>query len=163
MLVGGLGMGYTLRAALDAFDGARVTVAELLPAVVAYNRDVLADLAGRPLEDPRVEVFEGDVREALRRGPWDVVLLDVDNGPDPFTTATNASLYSSAGVALLGQVLTGGGMAVVWSAAPSQAFVKRVIAVGLTCREERVYARGKVKKGSRHWLFAIQRPGGPSR
>ncbi len=158
VLVGGLGMGYTLRAALDAFPAAQITVAELLPIVVEYNRGVLADLAGNPLGDPRTAVFTGDVRTPLAQAGWDVVLLDVDNGPDPFTTASNASLYSKRGVALLAAALTPDGVCVVWSAAQSPAFVKRTEAAGLTCRQERVHARGKTKKGSRHTLFVLNKP-----
>jgi spermidine synthase len=163
VLVGGLGMGYTLRAALDVFPKSSIVVAELLPAVIEHNRGVLADLAARPLDDPRVRVFEGDVRTPLRESGWDAILLDVDNGPDPFTTAANASLYSNAGVALLKRSLADGGVCVIWSASSSPVFVKRVTRAGLTCREERIFSRGKVKKGSRHTLFVIQRPATRSR
>lgn len=158
VLVGGLGMGYTLRAALDTFgSGAQIVVSELLPAVVYYNRGVLAELAGRPLDDPRVQVIEGDVRGPLRAGGWDVVLLDVDNGPDPFTTSGNASLYSNRGVALLADSLAHNGVLVVWSAFASPPFVERLRRAGLRVREERVYARPDVRKGARHTLFVAER------
>lgn len=160
VLVGGLGMGFTLRAALDAFgDQATITVAELLPALVEYNRGVLGDLAGRPLADRRVRLFEGDVRAMLARGGWHAVLMDVDNGPDAFTASSNASLYGDAGAASMARSLAPGGVLVVWSAYPDPAFERRLRRAGLHCEVRRVHARGDVKKGGRHTLFVASRPG----
>jgi spermidine synthase len=154
VLIGGLGMGFTLRAALDSFGpDAEVTVAELLPPLIDYNRGVLADGAGRPLEDRRVSLFEGDVRKPLGRAGWDVVLLDVDNGPDAFTAQGNKSLYGDRGVALMAGALNPGGVLVVWSAYPDKAFERRLRRVGLHCNALTVRARGAIKKGAKHTLF----------
>ncbi len=111
VLIGGLGMGYTLRAALDVLPAAaRVTVAEIFPAVVAWNRGPLAPLAGRPLDDPRVAVASRDVAALLAPGAWEAILLDVDNGPDAAMLAPNAALYGAPGLArLAGALATGGG------------------------------------------------------
>jgi spermidine synthase len=159
VLVGGLGMGFTLRAALDAFgESAEITVAELLPALVDYNRGVLADLAGRPLEDPRVSVFEGDVRFLLRKRQWDVVLMDVDNGPNAFTTESNGSLYDDKGVARLARCLDPGGVLVVWSAFQSPDFEDRLAETGLSCRSEVIRGDWPRHKGPRHVLTIASRP-----
>lgn len=125
-LIGGLGLGYTLRALLDAAPDAAVTVAELVPAVIAWNQGPLADLAGRPLDDPRVTVFAGDVAAALaeNRHRFDVILLDVDNGPAAVMFAGNAGLYSAAGLALIRDALSAGGICCVWAADPSEDFEK---------------------------------------
>jgi spermidine synthase len=125
VLIGGLGLGYTARAVLDeVVPEARVTVAELVPAVVQWNRSVLAPLAGRPLDDPRLKVVVGDVANAVRAHPasFDAILLDVDNGPEAVLFAANAFLYSHAGVELLRAGLKPGGILAVWAAAPSPAF-----------------------------------------
>lgn len=160
VLVGGLGMGYTLRAVLDRFDAtAEVTVAELLPAVVRYHQGPLAHLAAAPLADGRVRLVEGDVREPIAAGGWDAILLDVDNGPGALTAASNAGLYDEAGVARLVRALRPGGVLVVWSVAPDDAFLRRLQRAGLSAEARRVYARGKVKKGPRHTLFVATRPG----
>jgi spermidine synthase len=118
ILIGGLGMGYTLRAALDrAPADARVTVAEILPAVIAWNRGPLAPLAGRPLDDPRVDLRESDV-DALLDGVagFDAVLLDVDNGPAAVVHAGNDPLYSARGLRRLRRALAPSGALAVWSA-----------------------------------------------
>jgi len=160
VLVGGLGMGYTLRAVLDRFDDtAEVTVAELLPAVVRFNRGPVAHLAGEPLMDRRVQLVEGDVRGAIAAGDWDAILLDVDNGPGALTAATNAGLYDEAGVARLVRALRPGGVVVVWSVAPDDTFLRRLQRAGLIAEARRVYARGNVKRGPRHTLFVATRPG----
>lgn len=125
VLIGGLGLGYTARVVLDeAGPEARVTVAELVPQVVAWNRGVLAPLAGRPLDDPRLAIFAGDVAEAVRAHPasFNAILLDVDNGPDAVLFPANAFLYSAAGVALLRSGLKPGGVLAVWAATPSPSF-----------------------------------------
>jgi spermidine synthase len=123
VLIGGLGMGYTARAMLDVCGPeALVTVAELVPAVVAWNRGPLADLAGRPLEDPRLSVHIGDVAEALRAGTFDVILLDVDNGPEAVLFEGNGALYTPCGLAAALAGLAPGGVLAVWAADPSPAF-----------------------------------------
>ena len=155
VLVGGLGMGFTLRAALDALPPeASVVVAELLPAVVVWNRDVLAPLAGHPLEDPRVEVVVGDVVDtvASSRNRFDAVLLDVDNGPDALTSSTNDGLYGDAGLAAIRGALTSGGVVGVWSARDDRKFEQRLRFGGFDVDVEHVRARLK-KGGPRHTIF----------
>ncbi len=154
VLVGGLGMGYTLRATLDALGpDAEVTVSELHPALVEWNRGVLGPLAGHPLADPRVKLVEGDVAALLRASPgaFDVVLLDVDNGPEAFTSSKNAWLYSQAGLGVVRSSLRPGGMLVVWSAFPAPGFPSALARAGL--RAETVNVRARLKKGSRHVLY----------
>jgi spermidine synthase len=158
VLVGGLGMGFTLRAVLDAVaDDAEITVAEILPAVVAWNRDHLAELAHRPLDDPRVIIEVRDVAEVLgsSRRAFDVVLLDVDNGPVAFTTSGNQRLYSRRGLERIRRALRPGGVLGVWSADPDSRFVKRLAEAGFRVDEQRVPARG-AGKGPRHTLFMAE-------
>lgn len=164
-LIGGLGMGFTLAAALRGLRAdAHVEVAELVPAVVAWNRGPLADLAGRPLEDPRVAVLEGDVFGAMRTaGAYDAILLDVDNGPNGLTRASNSRLYSLAGLGRAGRALRRGGVLAVWSVAPDREFTRRLAAAGFEVEESQARARGR--KGGRHTLwFAVHRsrPTSPS-
>ena len=133
VLIGGLGMGFTLAAALERLGpGARVIVAELVPAVLRWNRGRIAALAGSPLEDRRVTVFEGDVAELLRknRRTYDAVLLDIDNGPVSFTRRGNGWLYSSAGLAAARESLRPAGVLAVWSASPDRPFAKRLREAG---------------------------------
>ena len=158
VLVAGLGMGFTLRATLDAFrHDASVTVAELLPAVVRYNRGVIGHLAGHPLTDRRVRLHEGDVADAMQARRWDAILLDLDNGPEDLTSASNARLYDDAGVARIGSRLTPGGIVVVWSAGPNRRFEKVLRRAALTCETHGVQARGPGGKGGRHTLFVGRR------
>jgi spermidine synthase len=155
VLVGGLGMGFTLRATLDALPPeATVIVAELLPAVVEWNRGALAPLADHPLEDRRVEVIVGDVGETLRtsRNRFDAVLLDVDNGPDALTATANDALYGEAGVAAIRRALKDGGVVGVWSAREDRKFMQRLRYGGFDVEVERVRARLK-KGGPRHTIF----------
>jgi spermidine synthase len=157
VLIGGLGMGFTLRAALGSFAAdARITVAELLEPLVGFNRSVLGDLAGRPLDDPRVGVVVGDVRTQLREQVWDAILLDVDNGPDAITTASNASLYDERGVATIARSLAPGGVIVVWSARPDSKFEARLRRAGLTAETRKVAGRGTLRKGGTHALFVAR-------
>ena len=162
VLVGGLGMGFTLRAALDRVpeDGV-VTVAELVPAVVEWNRGPLGDLAGQPLRDRRVRVAEGDVGTLLRSRPngFDAILLDVDNGPAAFTTTENHALYGNAGVASACAALRSGGVLAVWSAWDDRKFEHRLRFHGLEARTEHVRARLK-KGGARHVIFVGRKSGG---
>lgn len=152
VLVGGLGMGFTLRAALDRLGPAgRVTVAELVPAVVAWNQGPLGPLAGHPLADPRVELHVGDVRAALARGGWDAVLLDVDNGPEAFTVDANAALYGRAGLAAARRALRPGGVLAVWSAFEAPAFSRRLQEAGFGSEVVRV--RAHAGRGARHVVY----------
>ncbi len=155
MLIGGLGMGFTLRATLDLLPpGATVVVAELVPAVVEWNRGPLAALAGDPLQDPRVRIEIGDVvatlQSSVRR--FDAVLLDVDNGPAAFTATRNARLYDDNGLAAARSALTENGVLAVWSAWEDRRFEQRLRYAGFTVTVERVRARLK-KGGPRHTIF----------
>lgn len=158
VLIGGLGMGFTLAAALQALAAdAEVVVAEIVPGVVEWNRGVLAASAGRPLDDPRAQVQSVDVAELLRkeRVGFDAVVLDVDNGPDGLTRASNEWLYSKAGVAVLFGALRSGGVLAIWSAGPDRAFTKRLRAVGFLVEE--VVVRAHAGKGARHVIWLARR------
>jgi spermidine synthase len=155
VLIGGLGMGFTLVAALQHLGPeAEVVVAELVPAVVAWNRDQLGALAGHPLNDPRVKVREGNVAKPIRstKAGYDAILLDVDNGPEGLTRKDNDSLYSISGLTDAYAALRPKGVLAVWSAGPDKGFVQRLRKVGFEVDELRVRARGS--KGSHHviWL-----------
>ena len=155
VLVGGLGMGFSLRAALDVLPaGARVVVAELLPAIVAWNEAVLGGLAEHPLRDRRVRVEVGDVGAILRDGVnrFDAVLLDVDNGPSAFAQSSNGALYGDAGVARARSALRPGGVYAVWSARDDTKFQHRLRHNGFAVEAHRV--RGRLKKGGpMHTIF----------
>jgi spermidine synthase len=151
VLVGGLGMGFTLRAALDLLPrNAMVVVAELVPAVVEWNRGPLGPLAGHPLKDKRVRVDVRDVAVTLRsvRGQFDAVLLDVDNSPAAFTTPENSTLYDDRGLAAVHAALKSGGVLAVWSAREDRKFEQRLRYAGFAVEVERV--RGRLKKGGPH-------------
>jgi spermidine synthase len=159
VLVGGLGMGFTLRAALDILPpGATVVVAELIPAVVDWNRGELGALAKHPVDDPRVRVEVGDVTAVLHanRAAFDAVLLDVDNGPAALTTASNAKLYREDGVAIAKASLKPGGVLAVWSASQDHPFARRLRAAGFTVRQQQVRGRAK-RGGQRHTVLVAQR------
>lgn len=159
VLVGGLGLGFTLRAVLDAFDDAtRVCVAELMPSIIRFNREHIGALADHPLEDPRVTVFEGDVQVQLKRGGFDVVLMDVDNGPDALTTRSNENLFTKRGVRMMTDAITPGGVLVLWSAYPSPRFLDQLRHTGLSARAQSVRARWPLRKGPIHTLFVATRP-----
>jgi spermidine synthase len=159
VLVGGLGMGFTLAAALRGLGpDARVVVAELVPAVVRWNRGPLGPLAGSPLDDPRAEVHEGDVAELIRAAPaaWSAILLDVDNGPAGLTRKGNDWLYTPVGLAAAFAALEPDGILGVWSAFPDAAFTRRMQRAGFSVELVNVRARG-AKGGSRHvvWLGSV--------
>jgi len=159
VLIGGLGMGYTLRAALDAFPaGARITVAEVLPAVVEWNRGPLAPLAGRPLDDGRVTVAEQDVARLIERADEDyhAIILDVDNGPFALTIAENARLYEAEGLLSIRAALCRSGVLAVWSASPDNAFLARLRRAGFKARSQKASAQG-YGKGPVHTVFLAQR------
>lgn len=158
VLIGGLGMGFTLAAALRALGaGAALTVAELVPAVVEWNRGPLGACAGDPLRDPRVGVHLGDVGECLRArtAVYDAVLLDVDNGPEGLTRAGNDRLYTAAGLRVAHGALRPGGVLAVWSAAPDRAFAARLRQAGFAVEELRVRAHGN--RGARHVIWLARR------
>jgi spermidine synthase len=155
VLVGGLGMGFTLRATLDVMPAdAAVVVAELMPAVVEWNRGPLANLAGRPLEDRRTEVALGDIAILLReaRARFDAILLDVDNGPAAFTQAANAGLYDNAGLQMIRAALRPEGVLAVWSAWDDRKFEHRLKHHDFTVETHHVRARLK-QGGPRHTIF----------
>lgn len=158
VLVGGLGMGFTLRATLDLLSqNSRVSVAELVPEVVDWNRTYLAPLAGEPLSDPRVRVVVGDVAKLLQRttAGFDVVLLDTDNGPEGTTQDENEWLYGADGLSTARAALRPGGVLAVWSMFPSEAFTKRLSRAGFDVEVKQVRSRGK--KGNRHVIWTARR------
>ena len=156
LLIGGLGMGFTLRAALRAFDPeARIVVAELVPAVVEWARGPMAELFGACLDDQRVELRIADVAALIRAADplYDAILLDVDNGPEGMTQSANNDLYSTRGLKATRKALRPGGVLAVWSQGPDREFAQRLERVGFAVEEKRVRAGG-VHGGSRHviWL-----------
>jgi spermidine synthase len=164
VLVGGLGMGFTLRATLDVLpEDAALTVLELIPAVVEWNRGPLAELAGRPLDDPRVEVRTGDLVGHLRGRPtpYDAILLDVDNGPEAFTVPENDWLYAPGGLRALRTALRPGAHLAVWSAFRSPPFLRRLRQAGFDAKAVPVRARGEIRKGARHTIFLARLPPPP--
>jgi spermidine synthase len=161
VLVGGLGMGFTTAAALrDLGADDHLTVAELVPAVVAWNRGPLAHLAGDPLRDPRVRVHQGDVAELLRQqaAAYDAILLDVDNGPHEMTTSSNNWLYGDRGLASAHRALKSGGVLSVWSAGPDESFSRRLRQAGFSVSVVRVHAHGN--RGTRHVIWLATRNAG---
>ncbi|UIK07933.1 spermidine synthase [Neorhizobium galegae] len=154
MLIGGLGMGFTLRAALGALsDDTRVTIAELVPAVVDWARGPMAEFHKGTLDDPRVDIHVGDVGALIRSrdAAYDAILLDVDNGPDGLTRASNDSLYNHTGLRAAKAALRDNGVLAVWSSAPDAAFTRRLRDVGFAAEE--VYVRANGKRGGRHVLW----------
>jgi spermidine synthase len=161
VLIGGLGMGYTLAAALNRLGAeSRVEVAELVPAVVAWNRGPLATLAGHPLDDNRVTVREVDVAQILRteRHAYDAILLDVDNGPRGLTRKGNNRLYSRAGLDAAFAALGPAGVFALWSAGPDRAFGQLLRSAGFAVEEERVRARAP-GGGGYHTIWIAGRAG----
>jgi spermidine synthase len=159
VLIGGLGMGFTLAAVLkEVGAAAEVTVAELIPEVVDWNRGPLGKHSGRPVDDPRTRVHIGDVAKLLRskRGYYDVIALDVDNGPEGLTQSSNDWLYSTPGIVAAQESLTPDGILAYWSAGPDQAFHDRLRRCGFLVEEISVFAHGK--KGARHkiWLASLR-------
>lgn len=158
VLVGGLGMGFTLAAALrQVGTSARVEVIELVRALIEWNRGPLGHLAGRPLEDPRASVLEADVAEVIRaaHGVHDAILLDVDNGPNGLTRASNDWLYSADGLRAAHAALRDRGVLAVWSAAPDPAFSRRVREAGFDLEEHQ--ARARRTRGGQHTIWVAAR------
>ncbi|WP_019894939.1 spermine/spermidine synthase domain-containing protein [Hydrogenovibrio halophilus] len=159
VLVGGLGMGYTLATALVCVTASsRVTVAELIPEVVEWNRGPLGECAGNPLEDARSQVRLGDIAELItqQKPDFDAILLDVDNGPEGMTNSENNWLYSSAGLSALYNSLRPEGMLAVWSAGPDSKFMNQLKKAGFKVSNKTVRARPG--KGSRHTIFLAKKP-----
>jgi len=159
LLIGGLGMGFTLAAALDAIgSGAEVTVAELVPEVVEWNRDLVGGPSGNPLNDARTRIFVGDVGNVLRRHDqyFDAVMMDVDNGPEALIRRENDWLYASAGLAATWRALKPGGLLAVWSVAPDRHFTERLAGAGFEVDLQMVRPHRK-GKGARHYIwFAVR-------
>ena len=158
VLIGGLGMGFTLSAALKTLGvDAEVVVAEIVPAVVEWNRGALGEFAGRPLDDTRAQVQAVDVTLLLQEEAvgFDAIVLDVDNGPDGLTRASNQWLYSKAGLLAAFRALRSGGALAIWSAGPDKAFTRRLREVGFVVEE--IPIRAHAGKGARHMIWMARR------
>ncbi len=159
VLVGGLGMGYTLRAALDALGPkATVALAELVPGVVEWNRGVLSALAGAPLEDPRCKLHIGDVRVLIAKGEghYDAILLDIDNGPQCLAHKQNDALYNKRGLASAWRALRPGGVLGVWSFSDDQRFTQRLTRQGFQAKLHRVNGSRK-GRGRYHVVWTARK------
>ena len=159
ILIGGLGMGFTLAAALATLpDTARITVAELVPGVIEWARGPMQALFGQTLSDPRVSLHCGDVAALIRisANRYDAILLDVDNGPDALTHRGNDRLYDTGGIAAAYHALRAGGILAVWSAGPDPRFAKRLQNGGFTVDEVTVRAN-KGRNGARHIIWLARR------
>ncbi len=166
VLIGGLGMGFTLRAALGVFgSNAQIVVAELVPAVVAWAHGPMAEIFGDSLKDPRVDIREVDVAHVIERHPltFDAILLDVDNGPEGLTRKANDALYDVAGLKRVHTALRRGGVLAVWSSGPNSKFSRRLRQAGFAVNEVAIRATGK-GSGARHVIWiATNEPTPPSR
>lgn len=155
MLIGGYGMGFTLRAALGCLPrDATATVAELVPEIIAWARGPMCELTAGCLDDQRVRIVEGDVMDLIRssRTAYDAILLDVDNGPDGLTRPGNDGIYAAAGLSAIKTALKPGGIVAIWSAAPDVAFARRLEQAGFLMDEVAVRARQN-GKGPRHVIW----------
>ncbi len=160
ILIGGLGMGFTLSATLKYIKpDTKVMVAELVPEVVRWNRDILGELADYPLKDNRVTILETDVVQLLKKekNAFDAVILDVDNGPEGLTQKGNDWLYSAPGLIKIIKALRPEGILAVWSANPDRSFTTRLTKAGFKVEEKRVRAREN-RKGGRHTIWIATRP-----
>lgn len=158
VLIGGLGMGFTLASALNELGPAsEVVVAELVPGVVEWNRGILAELAGSPLKDKRVIIEETDVGELLLQRPnaFDAIILDVDNGPTGFTHKDNDRLYSKEGLFIAFSALRTGGVLAVWSSGQDPAFTIRLRKAGFEVEECRI--RSNVTRGARQMIWLAKK------
>ncbi|MBL8584256.1 MAG: hypothetical protein JNL61_18785 [Rhizobiaceae bacterium] len=159
ILIGGLGMGFTLRAALQALKAdARVTIAEIVPELVGWARGPLAEIFAGCLDDPRVSVEIADVAKLIRKAgdQYDAILLDVDNGPDGLSREENDALYDTAGLAAALAALKPGGVLAVWSSARDGAFTARLRRAGFQVEEKMARAHGK--RGAKHTIWLAVRP-----
>jgi spermidine synthase len=160
LLIGGLGMGFTLRAALAVLGSdARIMVAELVPAVIAWARGPMADIFGDSLDDPRASIREADVVDVIRShdAAFDAILLDVDNGPEGLIRKANDALYDLKGLKAIRRALRPGGVLAVWSSGPNPLFSKRLRAAGFDVNEVAVRATTK-RSGSRHVIWFATKP-----
>jgi spermidine synthase len=159
ILIGGLGMGFTLRAARAALGtDARIIVAELVPAVVGWARGPMVEVFGNSLTDPRVSIREADVSHLIRSDPstFDAILLDVDNGPEALTRKANDALYDLEGLSAARAALRPGGVLTVWSSGPDLSFTRRLRKTGFDVDEVRVRANGS-RGGARHVIWIATR------
>ena len=164
ILIGGLGMGFTLRAALPLVPAdAEISVAELVPEVVAWGRGPMAAVHGTSLDDPRVRIVEDDVAALYdgREAVWDAILLDVDNGPEGLSREDNDELYGLRGLRAAKEALRPGGVLGVWSAHPHFTFARRLKQAGFVVEEKSVRA-SRSKRGARHVIWLAARPASPS-
>ncbi len=159
LLIGGLGMGFTLRAALKVLGPqAQVTVVELVPAIIAWARGPMAEMSGDSLTDPRVEIREADAVQAIAAGrDYDAILLDVDNGPEGLTRKSNDALYDLKGLQSARAALRPGGILAVWSSFPNDKFTKRLAKAGFAAEEIKIRATG-TRGGARHVIWLATRP-----
>jgi spermidine synthase len=160
LLIGGLGMGFTLRAALAVLGSdARIMVAELVPAVIAWARGPMADIFGDSLDDPRASIREADVVDVIRShdSAFDAILLDVDNGPEGLIRKANDALYDVKGLNAIRRALRPGGVLAVWSSGPNPLFSKRLRAAGFDVNEVAVRATTK-RSGARHVIWFATNP-----
>ena len=160
LLIGGLGMGFTLRAALAVLGPeARITVAELVPAVIAWARGPLAGIFGDSLNDPRANILSTDVIEVIQSRPaaFDAILLDVDNGPEGLIRKANNALYSLKGLKAIRAALRPGGVLAVWSSGPNPAFTRRLRDAGFDANEVGVRATTK-RSGAHHVIWFAAKP-----
>ena len=162
LLIGGLGMGFTLRAALAVLGSdARIVVAELVPAVIAWARGPMAGIFGDSLSDPRASIREADVVDVVRshRSAFDAILLDVDNGPEALIRKANDALYDLKGLKAIHRALRPRGILAIWSSGPNAAFSKRLRDAGFDVNEVAIRATAK-RSGARHVIWFAARPGG---
>ena len=160
LLIGGLGMGFTLRAALAVLGSdARIMVAELVPAVIGWARGPMADIFGDSLDDPRASIREADVVDVIRShdSVFDAILLDVDNGPEGLIRKANDALYDLKGLKAIRRALRPGGVLAVWSSGPNPLFSKRLRAAGFDVNEVAVRATTK-RSGARHVIWFATKP-----
>lgn len=168
VLIGGLGLGFSLKRVLDLVSpSAKVVVAELLPDVVQWNRELLQPVNGRLLDDPRVEVFTGDVHECIKlasegKGRYDAILLDVDNGPTSFVQPQNSRLYKRGGFSLIRNALKPNGRVAFWSAEREKIFQERFMHAGFRVKEVPCKAHERAKRFA-HYIYVGERQEGYSR
>lgn len=158
VLIGGLGMGFTLASALRHLGAdAEVQVAELVPGVIEWNRGPLGAKAGMPLNDPRTRILRNDVADILKSEPqaFDAIMLDVDNGPEGLTRKSNSWLYSSAGLDACARALRPKGQLAVWSSSADQAFSQKLARAGFKAEEVQVFAHGN--RGTRHTIWIAEK------
>lgn len=156
-LIGGYGMGFTLRAALRSLPAdAEIVVAELVPQIIDWARGPMAEITAGCLDDPRLRIVQGDVAGEIEKGGWDAILLDVDNGPDALVRALNQWLYEPGGLAVAMAALRRGGILAIWSAGPDPRFTRTLQSAGFQVDEQVVRARHN-GKGPRHVIWFAEK------